>query len=513
MPKTPNFSVALIARNESKTLPRLVKSLAEFQERGGEIILLDTGSTDGTADIARELGCKVTEVGNRFQRVITAKEAGFINNDYTVPGEEDLVKEGDTLFDYSSARNFAATLASNDMVATPDCDEIYTKLDIDIVCEKIAAGIEQLEYNFVYSHDDEGGELVKFMHSKFYNRTKQKWVGIIHEVLAGEAKREFLEENVIKLEHWQNPETNRGHYLKGLALSVLIEPGNDRNLHYFGRELMYSGRPRSAIKVLEQHVALQKWPAERSQSQIHIGDCYMSLGNPQKAIYSYIDAFDTFPHRREPLMKVAEYYRHVGSVDHVLSYTAAAMQIMGQDFYANYQPYYEYVPHELMYWALWEKKEYNASKRHFDQCLAYQPFNPKYLHDFGNYYELPTITILSQGATATNISRLDYPSEKILEDNSADWRVYVPEGYTLESDAILCAFKQASDNKKYFIGFNDGEIDSHKSFMIHKKLIEKIKNFDELMSKENFSDLIWEEMKKLSQAMVCGRAKININKK
>ena len=35
--KKPKFSVALIARNEEETLPRLVGSLKEFQERGGQI--------------------------------------------------------------------------------------------------------------------------------------------------------------------------------------------------------------------------------------------------------------------------------------------------------------------------------------------------------------------------------------------------------------------------------------------------------------------------------------------
>jgi glycosyltransferase involved in cell wall biosynthesis len=54
-----NWSVALIAKNEAKTLPRLMLSLHEFRERGGEIILVDTGSEDGTPIVAREYGCIV----------------------------------------------------------------------------------------------------------------------------------------------------------------------------------------------------------------------------------------------------------------------------------------------------------------------------------------------------------------------------------------------------------------------------------------------------------------------
>src|ERR1035437_5050967 len=121
-----NFSVVLICRNEAKTLPRLLKSLEEFQKRDGEIILLDNGSTDNTPNIARSLGCKVTEVGDRFLTTIDADLAEKINTRFVIENEPPIVKVGDKLFDYSASRNFAATLASNDMVSCPDCDEQFT---------------------------------------------------------------------------------------------------------------------------------------------------------------------------------------------------------------------------------------------------------------------------------------------------------------------------------------------------------------------------------------------------
>ena len=291
----PNFSVVLIARNEEKTLPRLLASLEEFRNRGGEVVLVDTGSTDQTAQIAREAGCKVEEAGSRFLRSITAKQAYDINR-FLDHREAPIVAQGDTLFDFSAARNYAASLAKNDVVAMPDCDEIYTKLDLDSVCGAIAAGVEQLEYNFVFAHDAQGGELIKFLHSKFYDRHKLKWTGIIHEVLQGDARRQLFDESVIKLEHWQNHETNRGGYLKGLALSVLEDPTNDRHSHYFGRELLYAGRPKSAILELRRHVAMNKWPEERSQSLIHIGDALMQNGKTQEAVHTWIHALRAGSH-------------------------------------------------------------------------------------------------------------------------------------------------------------------------------------------------------------------------
>ncbi|MEO2069246.1 MAG: glycosyltransferase family 2 protein, partial [Desulfurobacteriaceae bacterium] len=52
------ISACIIAKNEEKNLPRLLKSLrGKFEE----IILVDTGSEDRTVEIAKEYGCKVVK--------------------------------------------------------------------------------------------------------------------------------------------------------------------------------------------------------------------------------------------------------------------------------------------------------------------------------------------------------------------------------------------------------------------------------------------------------------------
>ncbi len=385
-----NFSICLIARNESKTLPRLIESLSEFRARGGEILLLDTGSTDNTAQIARDLGCIVHEVGDKFRVTFNKELTDKINEKFVVDGEDKVIKEGESMFDYASARNYIADFASNDVVATPDCDEIYTKLDLDKISKMIDEGVDQFEYNFVFAHDHLGNELVKFIHSKFYNRKKLKWVGIIHEVLQGEATRKFVDESVIKLEHYQNVETNRSHYLRGLAYDCYLNPDNDRNAHYFGRELMYKGQYKSAIGQLKRHVSMNKWPTEASQSMVFIGQCYESLGQIDEALGWYVKAYDKEPNRREPLMKLAEYYYRKGSVQHVITYVTAALEIQGTNYYANYQPYYDAYPHELLYWAYWQVNNRVKSKEHFDKAFAYQPLNEKYLHDYQFYYTVPS---------------------------------------------------------------------------------------------------------------------------
>jgi glycosyltransferase involved in cell wall biosynthesis len=83
----PPLTAILIAHNEELDLPRALASLAGIAD---EIILVDSGSTDRTCDIAREFGARV------YARKL-----------------DSLAKQ----------KNYAASFASNDWLLSIDCDE------------------------------------------------------------------------------------------------------------------------------------------------------------------------------------------------------------------------------------------------------------------------------------------------------------------------------------------------------------------------------------------------------
>jgi glycosyltransferase involved in cell wall biosynthesis len=57
--RTPVVSVIIPARNEEHNLPTLLRSLATQPLKPHEIIVVDDGSTDRTAELARQLGAMV----------------------------------------------------------------------------------------------------------------------------------------------------------------------------------------------------------------------------------------------------------------------------------------------------------------------------------------------------------------------------------------------------------------------------------------------------------------------
>lgn len=172
------FSVALIAKNEEKTLPRLLKSLAGVED----IVLVDTGSTDKTIEVAKSFGVRVYE--ERFDEIIDEKMAKKINKFSQKNNEPDLVKVGERCFNFAKARNWIAEKAKNDWVVMPDADEYFTSFNIPEIEKAMSEPeVDILEYNFCFCHDKDNRCSLSFIHSKIYNRKKYKWVRLIHEVL------------------------------------------------------------------------------------------------------------------------------------------------------------------------------------------------------------------------------------------------------------------------------------------------------------------------------------------
>ncbi len=92
------ISVCIITKNEEKNLDRCLSCIKDYPF---EIIVADTGSTDNTVEIAKK---------------------------YT-----DKVYHFDWINDFSAARNFSISKATNDWILVLDADEFVYELDLDTI--------------------------------------------------------------------------------------------------------------------------------------------------------------------------------------------------------------------------------------------------------------------------------------------------------------------------------------------------------------------------------------------
>lgn len=393
----PKFSVVSVGRNEQSTLPRLLESLREFLSRGGEFIYVDTGSTDNSVSVARDGGAVVFDVGDRFRYVCDADTASAINEKFVVVGEPDIIKDGDSFFAFDKARNYAMTLAKNDFICTPDCDEAWTTLNIDKINNLIDDGYEKLMVDFVFAHFPDGTPSVEFCaDTRFYDRRRISWKGIIHETMRhdGELKMCRVGRDVAYLEHFQNQETDRAKYLSGLAWACYQQPGNDRNSHYFARELMYKGYYRSAIKEFKRHIDMNAWDEERGQSMVFMANCYDALGMANEALKWWNLAFELTGNRREPLLSLAYYWKGKDKKYMVSAYAAASLEIPNNGFYANRVSNYTFEPHALLYWAKGWTGDIFGARNHWMKCYDYHPNDPVFKRDFDYYFSKPMVSIV-----------------------------------------------------------------------------------------------------------------------
>ena len=540
----PKFSIVVISKNEANTISKLTASLKEFQDRGGEMLLTDTGSTDGTVELARSLGWKVTEVGEKFITTIDKELVEQINNRFIVDGEEPIVKEGSRLFDFAAARNYALSLASNNMICSLDADEAYTKFDIDELNRLIDEGWEQFEYQFVYQHDQWGGAAIQFVQCKFFDRRKIQWTNIVHEVVEGNAKRMLLPESVIKLEHWQEAgKESRGGYLPGLAYDCYFNQEKDRQSHYLARELMWTDRPRSAIKEFLRHIEMNKWPTEKAQSCIFVGDCFGMLNQPQEQLEWYNLGFYNDSNRREALIKIAAFYLHNKNYKACLAFTKASLEIPWTDYYANDKSHYEDYPHFLLYTAYGWDGQIEEAKFHLNRALELKPLNSTYLRDIGIFQKLPTVSFIiphikdsrNEGLERCikSIKNLNYPQDRIdikiiegegtvpekvkqgVEETNGEYIVYAADDMEFTSDALILNILDTVATKKRLTVFDTVEVDKNgvgirneqgftcEHFLIKRDLVDFIGEIFDIDFKHYcVDDLLWNKCEKINEAQI-----------
>jgi glycosyltransferase involved in cell wall biosynthesis len=378
-----------VARNAEVTYKPILSSLREFADRGGDLVLVDTGSSDRTKTIYGAFGFRIYDVGDRFQQSIPDDVRESVNARARELGDPDIIPEGATFFNFADARNYAASLAENDYIVNIDADECLSVFDID-KCEEAFALITRFRYDFVFNHRPDGTPWLEFVtDTRASDRRHWQWRGIVHEtnepIGDGNHNIGYIPPNVFKVEHWQVESPTRSNYLAGLAYACHAEPGNDRNSHYYGRELMYRGFYRSAIEELKRHLTISTWDLEKSQSMIFIADSFLNLGREAEAIEWYHKSLALHT-RREPLLRLAILHKSKDHFVEAAAYTAAALEIPMVDFYGKFPDYYGYVPHEIMYWSKWWLGDRAASKEHWKKAHELCPHNEKITGD-GVFYE------------------------------------------------------------------------------------------------------------------------------
>jgi tetratricopeptide (TPR) repeat protein len=243
------IAVYSIAKNEEQFVERWVESCKDADYR----FILDTGSEDGTQSRVR--ACSV----DLFERVFTP-------------------------WRFDAARNLSLALLPSDIdwCIALDLDE-QLRPDWREIIEKTLEGRREnrFRYEYIWSWKAEGVPDLIYYGDKIHRRHTHFWKHPVHEVLTAKGSEEqiFCESGPL-IEHHPDSSKSRSNYLPLLKIAVEEDPWDDRNAHYYGRELYYRRQYHEAIEELQRHLSLPKavWKAERAWSMRFISECHWGLG-------------------------------------------------------------------------------------------------------------------------------------------------------------------------------------------------------------------------------------------
>lgn len=279
MNKNLKIVVYAISKNEEKFVDRWVNSMKEADD----IVVLDTGSTDGTIEKLKSLGVKVVK------RIISPWR-----------------------FDVARNESLKLVPPDTDVCVCTDLDEIFESGWRKKIEENWQENTKQLRYKYVWNVLENNQDGVTFMYEKIHALNGFKWIYPVHEILSCDnlLPHEISTCVSLVLRHFPDPNKSRSQYLKLLELSVKECPESDRNTHYLAREYMFNKRYIEAISTFKQHLSLKNatWKEERGASLRYIGDCYFNLNKSYWAKFYYKKAIVESPKSRESYLSLAELY-------------------------------------------------------------------------------------------------------------------------------------------------------------------------------------------------------------
>lgn len=352
------FSVTSIMRNEVDLLPRYLESIEKHFGKIGEtsdpdakisVVIVDTGSTDGSIDLARSRGCKVIEAGDKFAFQFKRQDARHANEQIGA----DALKTGQRVFDFAAARNHSLEHVETKWALSLDICDIVVEANVPVIIKSIEGinakndkikaenpGVlipdtadnykpdpakNKLVWGFTYTLLYGGfhvrDPLIQST-SKLFDKSNidGRWRCMVHEVFSGAGHSQNLvrisDKQSLVVRHAQRADAVHS-YLPGLAFAYLIRPPHSehdraRLLYYFARELYYRGYNGNASgsngakkflnKVCESRL---NWIKERSAAACHLAGCYKKE-EYDKRRQAYIKACTIYGEWREPYLKLAE---------------------------------------------------------------------------------------------------------------------------------------------------------------------------------------------------------------
>jgi tetratricopeptide (TPR) repeat protein len=268
--------LSMIVKNEAPVIARCLASVKPWIDHW---VIVDTGSSDGTQDIVRQ--CMAGIPGEVYERIWR---------------------------DFAHNRNEALVLAKphGDYLLFIDADETL-QLDHGFAWPDLSADGYQFRCRL--------GEWEYQRNALIAANQVWRWEGVLHEYLTQDRPHQWrsLSGATIVVSRDGARARDADTYLRDIAVlekAVRDEPGNPRYRFYLAQSYRDAGRFEDSIRVYRERSEMDGWDEERWFALFQIAVLTEACGaDAQNVREAYLAAYQTRPHRAEPLHKLASYHR------------------------------------------------------------------------------------------------------------------------------------------------------------------------------------------------------------
>lgn len=238
------IGACIIAKNEEVLIGRMLESV----KWADQIVVVDTGSTDRTVEIAKQFGAEVY--------------LDFVWID-----------------DFSQAQNHAKSKMRTEWIISIDCDEVLLSSETE-VRQAVERAENVVRVTMVAEADHDANT---FWFGRIFRNTPEIfWVQSIHKHLNVPGEGEDVGNVVIQYGYSPAHELDIDRSLRMLERAVATEENPTRNLYYLGREYWYKKRYQDSIDTFQRYVKVSYWPAEKAEAYMNMGQAYMAMGKYQE---------------------------------------------------------------------------------------------------------------------------------------------------------------------------------------------------------------------------------------
>jgi tetratricopeptide (TPR) repeat protein len=353
MPDRPLLTLTLICKNEAPQITRLLDSAWDWVD---EVVIVDTGSTDGTVStIKKYAAAKKARRGK-------LKVASFAWVD-----------------DFAAARQAADNLATGQWLVWGDGDDEIRGLEnLRAMCEQATEDVTAFFCRYSYARDADGNPISQLWRERVVRNNGIQWTGRLHEhkLFEGAGHVIKVEPEVAEwVHHRDHTQRTSSRNLRILEKWVLDEPDDPRVVQSLGMEYMGCDQFQEAADMFSRYLSMPGEPPDRrSQAARHLSYVLMALERPMDARAVAFQALSENWGWADTHLTLAESEQTLGRPDIAFRHAHDALQIGQPDTLLIVNPLqYTAHPHALMAVCLAQMGRFDEAVRAAETALQIAP--------------------------------------------------------------------------------------------------------------------------------------------